>query len=56
MNAPVADIADYRYFKAFARGLREQGMEEGRNIFIARRSAEGPAQRLAALPRSSIQS
>ncbi|MEP6944053.1 MAG: ABC transporter substrate-binding protein [Betaproteobacteria bacterium] len=54
MNPPVADIANYRYDKAFTRGLRERGLEEGRNIVIARRSAEGQYDRLPRLMQELI--
>jgi len=49
MNASVSDIANYRYDKAFTRGLRERGLEDGRNIVIVRRSAEGQYDRLPRL-------
>ena len=40
-NAPISEVADDRDYKAFARGLRERGFEEGRNIIVVHLSAEG---------------
>ena len=39
-NAPISEVANDRDYKAFARGLRERGFEEGRNIIVVRVSAE----------------
>jgi len=48
-NAPISEVADDRDYKAFARGLRERGFEEGRNIIVVRLSAEGRYDRFPQL-------
>jgi putative ABC transport system substrate-binding protein len=48
-NAPISEVADDRNYKAFARGLRERGFEEGRNIIVVRVSAEGRYDRFPQL-------
>jgi putative ABC transport system substrate-binding protein len=48
-NISISEIAGDRYYKAFARGLREYGREEGRNIIVMRRSAEGRYDRFPQL-------
>jgi len=48
-NVAVSEMADNRYAKAFSRGLRERGLEEGRNIIVVRRSAEGRYDRFPQL-------
>jgi putative ABC transport system substrate-binding protein len=48
-NAPISEVADDRNYKAFARGLRERGFEEGRNIIVVRLSAEGRYDRFPQL-------
>lgn len=40
-NVPPSGMADNRYTSAFFGGLRERGLEEGRNVDVLRRSAEG---------------
>ena len=40
-NTPISEVTDDRDYKAFARGLRERGFEEGRNIIVVHLSAEG---------------
>jgi len=42
-------MADHRFDQAFVRGLRERGLEEGRNVVIERRSAEDRYDRLPQL-------
>ncbi len=49
MNASASDIANYRLDKAFTRGLRERGLEDGRNVVVVRRSADGQYDRLPRL-------
>lgn len=39
-NAPSADIAEYRYYKTFVRGLRERHLEPDRDLVLLPRSAE----------------
>lgn len=48
-NPSISKVADSRYYKAFARGLRERGFEEGRNIIVVRLSAEGRYDRFPQL-------
>ncbi len=48
-NANTSELADSRYDKAFVRGLRERGLEEGRNIIMVRVSAEGRYDRFPQL-------
>lgn len=48
-NISISEFADNRYTKAFARGLRERGLEEGRNIIVMRISAEGRYDRFPQL-------
>src|SRR3982751_1506296 len=48
-NAPSADIAQYRYYKALVRGLRARGLEEGRDLLLVSRSADGQYDRLPQL-------
>ena len=55
-NSPSAGIADYPYYKAFMRGLRERGFEEGRNVVVVPRSAEGRYDRLPQLMQDLISS
>ncbi|MGI8896125.1 MAG: ABC transporter substrate-binding protein [Casimicrobiaceae bacterium] len=49
LTIPVSKMADHRFDQAFVRGLRERGLEEGRNVVIERRSAEGRFDRLPEL-------
>jgi ABC-type uncharacterized transport system substrate-binding protein len=57
-NAPVTDLAAdmpaRRLARAFVQGLRDQGLVEGRNITIERRSAEGRYERLPGLMRELL--
>src|SRR5262245_12956360 len=53
-NGALSEIADDRYNKAFSRGLRERGLEEGRNIIVMRRSAEGQYDRFPQLMRDVV--
>jgi putative tryptophan/tyrosine transport system substrate-binding protein len=55
MNAPATDIAGYWLDKAFVSGLRERGLEEGRNIVIVRRSAAGQYDRLPQLMQELVE-
>ena len=48
-NGTASEIADSRIDKAFIRGLRERGFEEGRNIIVVRVSAEGRYDRFPRL-------
>lgn len=48
-NASISEVADHRNYKAFARGMRERGFEEGRNIVVVRLSAEGRYDRFPQL-------
>jgi putative ABC transport system substrate-binding protein len=48
-NGTASEIADSRIDKAFVRGLRERGLEEGRNIVVVRVSAEGRYDRFPQL-------
>ena len=48
-NVPPSKMADNRYTNAFSSGLRERGLEEGRNIIVVRRSAEGRYDRFPQL-------
>src|SRR5204862_5867429 len=44
-NVPSDGIAEYRYYKAFVRGLRARGLEEGRDLVLLPRSADGEYDR-----------
>ncbi len=49
-NIPAAaEIAAHRLDRAFAEGLRDLGLVEGRNILIERRTAEGRYERFPSL-------
>jgi putative ABC transport system substrate-binding protein len=48
-NGTASEMAGSRYDKAFVRGLRERGFEEGRNIVVVRPSAEGRYDRFPQL-------
>jgi putative ABC transport system substrate-binding protein len=48
-NAPSADIVEYRYYKAFVRGLRERRLEPGRDLVLLPRSVDGHYDRLPQL-------
>ena len=48
-NGTASEMADSRYDKAFVRGLRERGFEEGRNIIVVRLSADGRYDRFPQL-------
>lgn len=53
-NAPSDGIAEYRYYKAFVRGLRARGLEEGRDLVLLPRSADGEYDRLPQLMRQLV--
>ena len=48
-NVPISGFADNRYYIALELGLRERGLDEGRNIILMRRSAEGRYDRFPQL-------
>jgi putative ABC transport system substrate-binding protein len=53
-GAAAATISDYPWYKAFVRGLRERGLEDGRDIEIVSRSADGQLDRLPKLMQELI--
>jgi putative ABC transport system substrate-binding protein len=53
-NVAPSEMADNRYTDAFSRGLRERGLEEGRNIIVVRRSAEGRYDRFPQLMKELV--
>jgi putative tryptophan/tyrosine transport system substrate-binding protein len=52
-SAPLADVAHFT--SAFRQGLKEAGFDEGKNVAIEFRSAEGHTERLPALVAELIQ-
>src|SRR5690348_12490503 len=56
-NPKLWEISTYPFFQAFVRGLRERGLEEGRDIALIPRSAEGgPHDRMAQIMRELVES
>lgn len=45
-NVSMSSITDYPFYKAFVRGLRDRGLEDGRDLVIVPRSGEGFRDRL----------
>jgi len=45
-SIPLAALAHHPFERAFVAGLRDQGLVEGQNIVLERRSAEGHLDRL----------